>query len=86
MIEVEKRDGESNDSLMRRFSRKLQSSGVLFRKKKMQYMERKPNKRQLRESAKIRTARQVERAFLIKIGKLEETPRFGRGSRKVKKS
>lgn len=77
MITVEKKEGESNDSVMRRFTRKIQSSGVLIRKKKGQYREKEPNKRARRISAIRRTRSQQERAYQIKIGKLEETPKFG---------
>lgn len=77
MINVEKKEGESNDSVMRRFNRKIQSSGVLIRKKRAQYREKAPNKRARRLSAIRRTRAQDERAYQIKIGKLEETPRFG---------
>lgn len=77
MITVEKKEGESNDSVMRRFNRKIQSSGVLIRKKRAQYRTKAPNQRARRLSA-IRSKRvRDDRAYQIKIGKLEETPRFG---------
>jgi len=77
VITVEKKEGESNDSVMRRFTRKVQSSGVLIRKKRGQYREKEPNKRAKKISAIRRTRSKAERAYLIKVGKLEETPRFG---------
>lgn len=77
MVKREKRDGESNESLMRGFTRAVQSLGFLKEKKKSQYRERKPNKRKLRESAMRKSEKQKERALLIKQGKLEERPQYG---------
>lgn len=83
MIQVDKKDGESNDSLMRRFTRKVQGSGVLILKKKRQFRTKKQNKRQRRESALMRNKRKAEREYLIKIGKIEVHSKFGaRGNTK----
>lgn len=72
MVEVRKRDNESTDSLLRRFSRKVQQSGVLLQAKKVRFYERKKAKRKLREDA-MRKARFVEeRERLIKLGELDE--------------
>lgn len=72
MISVTKKDGESNDSLSRRFTRKVQSTGLLIRKKRLQFRTRTKNKRAVRISAQHRARLTAERAHLIKIGKLKE--------------
>lgn len=79
MITVDKKENESNGSLMRRFSRKVQSTGLLIQKKKRLFHEKEPNKRAKRDSAIRRKRSQDERAYLIKVGKIEETPAFGPG-------
>ncbi|HLD25812.1 MAG TPA: 30S ribosomal protein S21 [Candidatus Andersenbacteria bacterium] len=82
MVEVRKRDNESTDSLLRRFSRKVQQSGVLLQARKVRFFERKKGRRKLREEAMRRSALQAERERLIKLGELDEfeVP-AGRGGR-----
>lgn len=76
MISVNKKEGESNDSVVRRFTRKVQSTGMLIRKKKQQYRARKLSKLKVRTSAKHRSRLATERAHLIKIGKLKEKTKY----------
>lgn len=85
MVEVAKKNNESNESLVRRFVRKVQSSGKLLQAKKVQYRQPKKNKRQLRESAIRRAKTKAEKDFLRKIGKLEEPTFRGRGPKKKNK-
>ena len=40
MVEVKKKDGESFESMFRRFSRKIQQSGVLIRARKTRFYTR----------------------------------------------
>lgn len=75
VIEVEKKDGESNDSLIRRFTRKVQQSGILIHSKKSRFREQKPNKRKIREDALRRVEIREKNEYLRKIGKLEEQPK-----------
>jgi hypothetical protein len=70
MIIISKRDGESNESLMRKYSRAFRSSGFGDDAKSHQVFHRKPNKNQQRKSAKRRREAREEREFLIKTGKL----------------
>ncbi|MFH1426848.1 MAG: bS21 family ribosomal protein [Candidatus Kerfeldbacteria bacterium] len=79
MIDVDRKDDESNDGMIRRFTRKVQSSGVLPLKKRLQFHTSKPNKRSQKESAIRRSELREEREFLIKTGKLEEEPYYARG-------
>ncbi|MFA6028099.1 MAG: 30S ribosomal protein S21 [Patescibacteria group bacterium] len=86
MVEVAKKTGESNESVVRRFVRKIQASGKLLQAKKNQYRQPKQNKRRVRESAIRRAKASAEREYLRKIGKLEESVFSARGSKiKVKK-
>lgn len=72
MVEVHKRNNESSESLIRRFSRKVQASGVLLQAKKIQYYQRKKSRLKVREDAKRKAELLAERERLIKLGLLEE--------------
>lgn len=81
MVEVKKRDNESTDSLLRRFSRKVQQSGVLLQARKIRFYARKKGKKQMREDAIRRAHLQAERERLIKLGELDEFTQPGQRSR-----
>ena len=70
--EVEKQNNENNASVMRRFSRKVKSSGLLPHLKKKRYFERtrSDNVRRKQRLKKIRRKQQVDR--LIKLGKIAD--------------
>lgn len=72
MVEVKKKDNEGLDSLIRRFSRKVQQSGVLLQARKVRFHERKKNKRKVREDAQRRAVLTAERDRLIKLGEIDE--------------
>lgn len=75
-VEVRKRDNESSDSLIRRFSRKVQQSGVLLQARKIRYFERKKSKKKVREAAQRREELKAERDRLIKLGEIDEFTMF----------
>lgn len=79
MFEVKKKEHESLDSLLRRFHRKVQQSGVIIQAKKVRYYERPKSKTRQRKEAIRRTELRSERENLKKLGKLEERTheRFG---------
>ena len=85
MVEVQKKDNEGTESLVRRFSRKVQQSGVLLQARKIRFHTRKKSRRKQREEAQRRTELQTERERLIKLGEIDEftpmSPR-SRGSRR----
>lgn len=81
MIEVKKRNNESTESMLRRFSKRVQQSGVLLRAKKRRFYEVPKNKRALRADALRRAAIRDEREILRKLGKLEEFDQKKRGRR-----
>ncbi len=71
-INVRKNEGESNESLVRRFVRKVQASGNILAVKKSQYRQKSVSKRLKRRSAILRAQSRAKREYLRKIGKLEE--------------
>jgi hypothetical protein len=73
VVSVRKNDVESNEALIRRFVRKVQSSGNLILVKKKKYRKGKESKMLRRRSAIRREELRQEKDFLRKIGKLDET-------------
>jgi len=71
-IEVKRKPGESVESLLRRFRRRLQRSRILNRVKEEKFFQKPKNKRQRKESALARKAARELREYLKKIGKLKE--------------
>jgi ribosomal protein S21 len=71
-IEVRKKDKESTGSLLRRFSRRVQQSGVLLHARRNRFFEKQKTKRQMKESALRRQELRKQRAHLMKLGLLEE--------------
>ncbi len=72
MVEVKKRDGESAESLLRRFTKRVQSSGVLLQAKRGRYYTPKQSKLESKENAARRSEIQEKKEYLRKIGKLDE--------------
>lgn len=69
MVEVKKKDGESFESLLRRFNRKIQQSGVLIRARRTRFYDRPKSKNLQRVSALRRRASQEKREELKRQGK-----------------
>ncbi|PIR98378.1 MAG: hypothetical protein COT88_01905 [Candidatus Colwellbacteria bacterium CG10_big_fil_rev_8_21_14_0_10_41_28] len=63
-INLKKKEGESSNSLLYRFSKKLVQSGIIKESKRRRYKERNVNKNKRRESALNREnkAKEVEKA------------------------
>lgn len=69
MIQVTKKDPkESVESLIRRFSRKVQQSGVVAEVKQNQYFEKPMSKRDRRKKAIIRKERKAIKVKKLKLG------------------
>jgi ribosomal protein S21 len=68
MIEVRKRKGESVNSLVYRFSKRVQQSGILKEAKKRRYKTRNVNKRKKRLAALYRINKEKEIKRLAKLG------------------
>ena len=73
MVYVKRKDRETTAAMLRRFTRRVQQSGILIRARKARFYASKPTKRALRERALRRRALLKERERLLKLGKLKET-------------
>lgn len=72
MLEVKKKDNESFESLIRRFTRKTIQSGKLIQAKKIRFYQKPTSKRALKAKALRREEIKKQREYLRKIGKLDE--------------
>ncbi len=72
MIEVKKKDRESSESLIRRFSRRVQQSGVLVHVRKNRFRVEEKTKRQMREGAMYKEKVRKVVNKLKKMGKFDE--------------
>jgi small subunit ribosomal protein S21 len=79
LVEVKKKDNESFESLLRRFNRKIQQSGVLIRARKIRFFQSTKSRNLQRIAARRRTQIRAEKEELKKQGKLVVTTRrYGR--------
>jgi len=72
VLEVKRKDNESFEALMRRFSKKLLQSGRIIQAKKVKYHKKPLNKRALKLKALRREEIKDKREYLRKIGKLDD--------------
>jgi len=77
LVVVKKKDGESFEGLLRRFSRKIQQSGVLIRARRTRFFEPGKSRNLLRQAAARRAVNREKREELKKMGKFVPTRRFG---------
>lgn len=70
VIEVRKNPNENNSSILRRFSRKIQESGIIRKVKGARYNLRKESKLKVKKSALKRITRRKEIEQLKKLGKM----------------
>lgn len=78
MVEVKKKDNESFDSLLRRFNRKIQQSGVLIRARRIRFFESPKSRNLQKVAARRRSVIRAEKEELKKLGKPMPQRRFGR--------
>jgi len=78
LVEVKKKDNESFESLLRRFNRKIQQSGVLIRARRTRFFEPNRSRNLLREDAARRAVNREKREELKKMGKFVPTRRYGK--------
>ena len=74
VIEVKKNSNENNASILRRFSRRVQESGIIHKVKGSRYNERKESKLKVKKSALKRMQKRKEIEVLKKLGKISSTP------------
>jgi ribosomal protein S21 len=75
VVDVKRKKGESFESLLRRFSRRLQQSGKALEARKIRFYKDKPNKNKQRQSALRRLEIREKREYLMRIGQLKDEPR-----------
>ena len=71
VIAVSKNPNENNSSILRRFSRKIQESGIIRHVKGKRYNLRKESKLKTKKSALKRMGRRKEIERLKKLGKMK---------------
>lgn len=72
MIEVKKKDRESSESLIRRFSRRVQQSGVLVQARRSRFRAEEKTKREMRQGAMYKEKVKKIVSRLKKMGKFDE--------------
>ncbi len=70
VIEVKKNSNENNSSVLRRFSRRIQESGIIRKVKSSRYSLRKESKLKVKNSALKKMTRRKEIEKLSKLGKM----------------
>ena len=72
MIQVKRKERETAESLIRRFSRRVQQSGVLRRVRKLRFRKEEKSKDVRRDEAlyKVKIRKEIDR--LKKMGKFDE--------------
>ena len=83
MVEVKRKPNESIGSLMRRFNRFVQQSGVLIKAKKTMFRTKKRNERKEKNAAIMGVHLSELRKKLQKLGKYDEET-FEEEKRKLK--
>ena len=71
MVLLKKNSNENNASVLRRFSRRIQESGIIQKVKKGRYNERKESKLKVKKSTLNRLGRRKEIEKLRKLGKIK---------------
>jgi len=74
-VEVKKNNQESTANLIRRFTKRVQGSGVLNRLRKHRYHEREKSPLVHRARKLIKLGNKVKYDNLLKLGKIQETTR-----------
>ncbi len=72
MAEAKRKKGETFESLLRRFNKKVLQSGKLLQAKKIRFLTKGPNKNLAKKLALRRNEIKAKKEYLKKIGKLME--------------
>ena len=78
MVEVKRKDNESFESLLRRFNRKVQQSGVLVRARKTRFFEPGKSRNLKRAAAQRRSQIKEEKEEQKRLGKPIKTNKYSR--------
>jgi len=69
-MQIKRKEGESINSFLRRFSKRIYQSGILKEVKKKRFKRRKPNLRARKVSALYKVKKQKEMSKAQKMGTL----------------
>ncbi len=78
LVEVKRKDNETFDSLLRRFNRKIQQSGVLIRARRIRFFDPPKSRNLQKVAARRRSVIRSQKEELRKMGKPVVTKRYGR--------
>lgn len=78
MVEVRRKEKETFGAMLRRFTRRVQLSGVLRETRKKRFFVKSLTKNKKKEAALRRIGVRRERMRLEKLGKLVDEPKKGR--------
>ncbi len=81
-VEVSKSTSENNISILRRFTKKVQGSGILNKVRSIRYSERKLSPYKVKVQRLNSLKRKSEIEGLIKMGKMQERSEGQRGGKK----
>jgi ribosomal protein S21 len=84
-IEVKRKEREPVGSLLRRFTRRVQQSGVLLSARRGRFYQNPKTKRQIKASALRREQLRSQRREMMKMGLLEEGQLIPKELIKIKK-
>jgi ribosomal protein S21 len=70
VAEAKRKKGETFESLLRRFNKKIQQSGKLIQTRKIRFHAKQPNHTKSKASALRRKEISAQREYLKKIGRL----------------
>lgn len=71
-VQVEKQNNENNTSLIRRFTKRVQGSGMLPRAKSLRFRSRPVSVAKRKQQTLKRLEKKKEREKLIKLGKIPD--------------
>ena len=72
MVDFKRKKGESFESFLRRFNKRLQLDGKLMTARQNRYHQAVPSKRQIRLGALVRKELREKRDYLRRTGKLKD--------------
>jgi len=78
-IQVEKNNNESTANLIRRFTKRVQGSGIVPRMRGIRYFRRQKSSNVNKEAKLKKLVRGKEYERLLKLGKIQERQTFRRG-------
>lgn len=83
VFEVKKQEKENSQSLIRRFTRRLQQSGLLLRVRKDRFRKKEKSKQMMKKGALRREELRQEYKELTKMGKLVDSDKRANGFKRT---